>query len=158
MTNKISQVLFLTCAAFIFLACSTRQNLAPMSEEEKTKQRVAQSKSYGASKNTILRSSIAALQDLNFVIDSVDKKLGFVSATRFLSTSTDDATNDAVNLNILVSPETNKENLVRISANFNPTRPTFDKEGGFYTVEDMQAYQNFFLALDKAIFFETEGL
>jgi len=80
-----------------------------------------------------LRTVIATLQDLGFVIDKADNELGTVSGTKL----------DGYNLRmtVVVKPKGNKQTLVRANATYNVT-----------PIIDAQPYQQFFSALQKAMF------
>ena len=80
-----------------------------------------------------LRTVIATLQDLGFVIDKADDVLGTVSATKL----------DGYRLRMTVTVRLRGETqlLVRASAQFK-----------LEAVEDPEPYQQFFVALEKAMF------
>jgi hypothetical protein len=76
---------------------------------------------------------IATLQDLGFVIDKADSLLGTVSATKLDSY--------ALKMTVSVRPRGGTQLLVRANAQYN-----------IKAVEDPQPYQQFFEALQKAMF------
>jgi hypothetical protein len=80
-----------------------------------------------------LRTIIATLQDLGFIIDKADHELGTISGTKL----------DGYSLTMTVSirPRGNKQTLVRANATYNVT-PVLDPE----------PYQQFFAALEKGMF------
>ncbi|MGH1376001.1 MAG: hypothetical protein ACRBCK_06595 [Alphaproteobacteria bacterium] len=80
-----------------------------------------------------LRTVIATLQDLGFVIDKADNELGTVSGTKLDGYS--------LRMTVTVRPRGKKQTLVRANATYNVT-----------PVEDPQPYQQFFTALQKAMF------
>jgi len=84
-----------------------------------------------------LRTVIATLQDLGFVIDKADDTLGTVSATKL----------DGYQLRMTVSarPRGETQTLVRANAQYNIT-----------AVEDPLPYQQFFEALSKSMFLEAQ--
>ena len=84
-------------------------------------------------KVSTLRTVIATLQDLGFVIDKADDVIGSVSATKL----------DRYQLRITVSvrPRGQSQMLVRANAQFNRT-----------AVEDPEPYQQFFAALERSMF------
>ena len=86
-----------------------------------------------ADKEQTLRSVIATLQDLGFVLDKADLNLGIVSATKLSGYQ--------MRVTVSVRPRGETQMLVRISA-----------ERGQATVEDPKPYQDFFTALEKAMF------
>ena len=86
-----------------------------------------------ADRNLTVRNVIATLQDLNFVIDKADEALGTVSATKF----------DVyvMRMTVTVRPRGNRQVAVRASAQYN-----------MGAVSDARPYQQFFSALEKAMF------
>ena len=80
-----------------------------------------------------LRTVIATLQDLGFVIDKADNELGTVSGTKLKGYF--------LRMTVTVRPRGKKQTLVRANATYNVT-----------PVEDPQPYQQFFTALQKAMF------
>ncbi|GJL84907.1 MAG: hypothetical protein DHS20C02_06820 [Micavibrio sp.] len=96
--------------------------------------RQIQTRAFDTTNNTkTLRTVIATLQDLGFVIDKADKELGTVSGTKL----------DGYQLRMTVTtrPRGKKQTLVRANATYNVT-----------PVEDPEPYQQFFTALEKAMF------
>ncbi len=88
-------------------------------------------------KYTTLRSVIATLQDLGFVIVGADDVLGSVSATKL----------DTYELRITVTvrPRSASQMLVRASAQFNDR-----------AVDDPLPYQRFFAALERSMFLTAQ--
>jgi hypothetical protein len=80
-----------------------------------------------------LRSVIATLQDLNFVIDKADADLGTVTATRY----------DKYVMRMTVTVREKDGQRVAVRAN-----ARIDEDA----VDDPKTYQDFFVALDKAMF------
>jgi hypothetical protein len=80
-----------------------------------------------------LRTVIATLQDLGFVIDKADATLGTVSATKL--------DRYALRMTVTVRERGSTQTLVRANAQYNIT-----------AVEDPKPYQQFFEALQKAMF------
>ncbi len=87
-------------------------------------------------KVSTLRTVIATMQDLGFVIDKADDVIGSVSATKL----------DRYQLRITVSvrPRGQTQTLVRANAQFNRT-----------AVEDPEPYQQFFAALERSMFLKA---
>ena len=81
----------------------------------------------------MLRTAIATLQDLGFIIDKADADLGTISATKL----------DRYNLRMTVTvrPRGESQLVVRANAQYN-----------IQAVEDPQPYQDFFNSLSKAMF------
>ncbi|WP_346671563.1 hypothetical protein [Helicobacter pullorum] len=103
-----------------------------------------QIKTYNHNKKTLAKASIAALQDLGFIIDSADLDVGAISATKF-------AKNSSMQMTITIRQSSNSQTQVRANAQFGGTAVK-------QAVEDPATYSAFFNVLDKAIFFETQGI
>lgn len=84
-------------------------------------------------KNLIIRTVIATLQDLGFVVDKADAQLGTVSATK-LDTF-------VMRMTVTVRLRGTRQIAVRASAQYN-----------LVAVSDAKPYQQFFAALEKAMF------
>jgi len=84
-------------------------------------------------KEKTLRTIIATLQDLGFVIDKADAVLGSVSATKL--------DNYSLKMTVTARPRGTSQLLIRANAQYNIT-----------PVTDPLTYQNFFVALEKAMF------
>jgi starvation-inducible outer membrane lipoprotein len=80
-----------------------------------------------------LRSVIATLQDLSFVIDKADATLGTVTATRY--------DRYVMRMTVTVREKDGERIAVRANARINED-----------AVTDPKTYQDFFVALDKAMF------
>jgi hypothetical protein len=84
-----------------------------------------------------LRTVIATLQDLSFVIDKADAELGTVSATKLSGYQ--------LRITVTVRQRGEKQVLVRANAQY------MDK-----AVEDPKPYQDFFTSLEKAMFLTAQ--
>lgn len=84
-------------------------------------------------KEKTLRTVMATLQDLNFVLDKADAVLGTVSGTKLDGYQ--------LRMTVTVRPRGESQLLVRANAQYN-----------IYPVEDPEPYQQFFVALEKAMF------
>jgi hypothetical protein len=84
-------------------------------------------------KNKTLRTAMATLQDLGFVIDEADETLGTVSATKL--------DRYAMRITVSVRPYGENQLVVRANAQYN-----------LKAVEDPEPYQQFFNAFEKAMF------
>ncbi|MCG8354753.1 MAG: hypothetical protein MI920_04195 [Kiloniellales bacterium] len=96
--------------------------------------RAIQSRAFDSTdREMLLRTIIATLQDLSFVIDKADAVLGSVSGTKL----------DGYQLRMTVSvrPRGETQSLVRANAQYNLT-----------AVEEPIPYQQFFTALEKSLF------
>jgi hypothetical protein len=88
-------------------------------------------------KTKTMRTVVATLQDLGFVIDKADETVGTVSATKLKGYS--------LRMTVTVRPRGEGQMLVRANAQF-----------GEEAVEDPTPYQDFFLALQKAMFLTAQ--
>ena len=97
--------------------------------------RSIQSRSFDTTdKAKTMRSTIATLQDLGFVIDKADLELGTVSATKL--------SGYALRMTVSVRPGSSGKNMiVRASAQYNNV-----------AVTDPKPYQDFFVSLQKSMF------
>lgn len=84
-------------------------------------------------KQTTLRTTIATLQDLGFVVEKADATLGTVTATKL--------NKYALRMTVTVRERGTAQMVVRANAQFN-NRP----------VEEPKLYQDFFTSLEKSMF------
>jgi hypothetical protein len=84
-----------------------------------------------------LRTIIATLQDLGFVVDNANAILGSVSATKL--------DNYALRMTVTIRPRGQTQTLIRASAQYN-----------LVAVEDPEPYQQFFTSLGKAMFLTAQ--
>lgn len=84
-------------------------------------------------KEKTLRTVIATLQDLSFVVDKADLDLGTVSATKLSGYQ--------LRMTVTVRPRGDTQMLVRANAQFRER-----------AVEQPKPYQDFFTALEKSMF------
>lgn len=113
---------------------TTSMNQVMETSQSQVALRSIQSRAFDTTQKTkTLRTVIATLQDLGFVIDKADDELGSVSGTKL----------DGYHLRMTVSvrPRGKKQTLVRANATYNVT-----------AVENPEPYQQFFAALEKAMF------
>lgn len=107
---------------------------ALQTDKSQVELRSMQSRAFNTKDRTkMLRTIIATLQDLGFVIDKADRELGTISATKL----------HGYNLRMTVSIRDRgaKQTLVRANAQYNTK-----------SVETPEPYQDFFTALEKALF------
>lgn len=106
-------------------------------QESQVQLRSIQSRAFDTTeREKTLRTIIATLQDLGFVIDHADYILGSVSATKL--------ENYLLRMTVTVRPRRTTQLLVRASARFNVT-----------PVTEPEPYQRFFTALGRAMFLEA---
>ena len=87
----------------------------------------------------MLRTTIAVLQDLSFIIDKTDEDLGLVTGTKLSGYQ--------IRMTVIVRPRGEKQLAVRASAIYN-NQP----------IEDPLPYQDFFTALEKGIFLTAQKI
>ena len=94
----------------------------------------------------VLRTVIATLQDLGFVVDKADETLGSISATKHSTQFAGLARiPHQLRLTVTVRPRGQTQSLVRANAEFD------DK-----AVDDPLPYQDFFTSLEKAMFLTAQ--
>ena len=125
-------ILFISLITILSCSPSTKQVLA--TSESQVKLRAIQTRAFDTTDNEMmLRTIIATLQDLAFIIDKADDELGTVSGTKL--------DRYALRMTVSVRPRGSTQLLVRANAQFE-----------IYAVEDPEPYQQFFESLSKALF------
>lgn len=105
------------------------------STESQVKLRTMQSRVFDTSdKMTTMRTVIATLQDLSFVIDKADSNLGTVTATKL-------GGRGGLRMTVMVQNKGEKQMRVRANAQL-----------GVQAIEDPLPYQAFFQSLEKGMF------
>ena len=134
MKKKQILLLSLLIVLIMLISCapSTKQVLATKGSQVKL--RSIQTRAFDTTdKEKMLRTVIATLQDLGFIVDKADDVLGAVSATKLERYT--------LRMTVSVRPRGETQLLVRANAQYNIT-----------AVEDPEPYQQFFDSLSKAIF------
>lgn len=122
----------LICGATV--GCQSSQRHVMESEESQVKLRSIQTRAFDTTDRTkMLRTAVATLQDLGFVVDSANDDIGTVTATKL--------DGYALRMSVTVRPRGNTQLLVRASGQYN-----------LQAVVAPEPYQNFFAALEKSIF------
>ncbi len=138
---KRSKGLFLlVCCALLAAGCTTGYSKKEVLDAgSQVELRSYQTRSYDTTdKIRVLRSVMATLQDLGFVIDKADDVVGVVSATKL----------NGYAMSMTVSVRANGEQMVvRANAQYN-----------LKAIEQPGPYQNFFSALDKGLFLDRNTL
>lgn len=117
-----------------------KELLAPTDAQMKI--RSLQSRQFDLKDRTVaMRGVIAALQDLGFIIERANEGLGLVTAARFAEPNY----YDVISVTVTVRPETAEQMTIRANAIYN-NKP----------IEDPKVYQNFFAALQRALFLTKE--
>lgn len=134
------------CSLFVILimvimvsGCATTATKALQSDESAVKLRSMQTRAFDTTdKKKMMQTVISTMQDLEFVIDKADIVLGSVTGTKFVNQS-------VVTMTVTVRPRGDKQLLVRANAQY-----------GIKSVDDPATYQDFFTALEKAIFLTAQ--
>ncbi len=135
----------LFCFLLVLLAFVGLQGCATPKEQllgakEQVKLRSMQSRAFDTiDKKKTLRTIIATMQDLGFVIDKADDVLGSISGTKL--------DGYALRLTVSVRPKGESQLVVRANAQYN-----------IQSVEDPKPYQNFFTSLEKAMFLTAHAI
>ena len=132
-------ILIFVMLGILFVGCGSSKN-AIIEGAGSIEQRAYQSKTYEQPKLLVARATSATLQDLGFVIDRINLDAGTITATKYQDKS-------QMQMTITIRTQGEKSTLVRANARL-----------GIKSVDTPEAYQTFFALLDKAIFFETEGI
>jgi hypothetical protein len=131
---RVQYRLFVILCAALLGGC-----VSSVDQVTKTGQSAVQMRSYQerafdtADKQQTLRSVIATLQDLNFVLDKADLDLGMVTATKLSGYE--------LRVTVTVRPRGDTQMLVRMNAGY-------EEE----PVKHLKFYRDFFTALEKAMF------
>lgn len=136
MTRSVFAIGFMSAAFLLTFptGCGSSRSQIMASEESQVKLRSMQTRAFDSTDKTrMLRTVMATLQDLGFVVDSADESLGTVTATKL--------DRYALRMTATVRPRGSSQLLVRANAQYN-----------LRAVEDPEPYQNFFVALEKALF------
>lgn len=133
MTNRSTN--WISISILIPLAACTMPRAADVTgEQSQLEVRQLQTREYQAvDKRMTMRATIATLQDLGFVIDDADLELGVVTATRHRRQT----------MRMTVTARERPDERVAVRAN---------ARLGENGIDDAQTYQDFFVALDKALF------
>jgi hypothetical protein len=139
--NALSAICLLTLGAAV-AGCQSgptaTEMLAP--GQSQVSVRSIQTRAFDTTDRTrVMRTVIATLQDLEFVIDQGDETLSMVGATKL----------DNYNLRMTVTarPRDESQTLVRANASLNQT-----------VVGDADLYQQFFVSLEHALFLAAHGV
>ncbi len=133
--KRVPLALIVMSAVLMLAGCQTdsKQQILAVTKSQ-VELRSFQTRAFDTTdKEKTLRTVMATLQDLSFVLDKADTVLGTVSGTKL----------DGYQLRITVTvrPRGATQMLVRANAQYNIT-----------AVEDPEPYQQFFIALEKSMF------
>lgn len=118
-------------------SCQTSKQQLLQTDKGQVELRQMQSRAFDTTDSEkTLRTIIATLQDLGFVVDKADATLGTVTATKLQGYN--------LVMTVSVRPKGNAQLIVRASAQYN-----------IKAVTEPKLYQDFFTALSKAMFLEA---
>ncbi|WNC70783.1 hypothetical protein RGQ13_11640 [Thalassotalea psychrophila] len=134
--TNINKAALLISILFLVTSCSgsrTPKDAFAMNSTQ-VEVRSYQTRAYDTTdKVLLLRSVIATLQDLEFIIDKADVEFGVVSATKLNRYS--------IRMTITIRERGEHQLLVRANAHYN-----------LQSIEDPTPYQDFYAALNKSTF------
>ena len=121
----------------LLVGCAT-QNSHVLSGGSAVELRSFQTRAFDTTdKHKMMRTTIAVLQDLGFIIDKADEDLGLVTGTKL--------SGYRIRMTVIVQPRGEKQLAVRASGIYNNR-----------AIEDPMPYQDFFIALEKGIFLTAQ--
>ena len=134
--------LILALVSVILVGCaSSKDELFKMGDSSQVELRSFQSRVFDTTdKQKTLKSVISTMQDLGFVISKADAQVGVVTGSKF-------ADRNSVILSVTVRSKNDKQILVQANA-----------QQQLEAIEDPQMYQDFFNALQKAMFLKAQEL
>lgn len=136
--NHHSATLVALFTAVALASCAPSARHALDTNESQVKLRSIQTRAFDTTdKHQTLRTVMATLQDLGFVVEQADPTLGSVSGTKL--------SGYALRMTVTVRDRNQSQLLIRASAQYNLT-----------AVVDPEPYQQFFTALQKAMFLTAQ--
>ncbi len=134
LTGLVGSLVFLGALGLV-CGCANTQKRAFETKESQVRLRSIQTRAFDTTdKKKMMQTVVGTMQDLDFVIDKADFILGSITGTKYLRYK-------VVMLTVTVRARGQKQLLVRANA-----------QHGIKSVDDPQTYQDFFVALGKAIF------
>jgi hypothetical protein len=118
---------------FAIIGCASAQPDVTGSGSQVAIRQIQTREYHTLDKQMTMRSTVSTLQDLGFVIDNADVDLGTVTATRHRKYT--------MRMTVTVREKDGKRVAVRANARIEEK-----------AIEDPRTYQDFFTALDKAMF------
>jgi exosome complex RNA-binding protein Csl4 len=138
---KISKFMFFYFTVTLVLltsGCATTQERLLDSDGSQVQIRSIQTRAFDTTdREKTLRTVMATLQDLGFVIDQADNILGTVTATKL--------NKYALRITVSIRPKGETQTLVRANCQYED-KPVYDPE----------PYQQFFASLEKAMFLTAQ--
>jgi hypothetical protein len=125
--------------AFAVAGCASRDTVITEGGSQMRTRQIQTREYESLSKRDTLRSVLATLQDLGFVIDTADYELATITATKLQDYQ--------VRMTVTVRERDDTHLAVRANARFNDQ-----------PIEDPRAYRDFFNVLDKAMFLTVHNV
>lgn len=149
----MKKFLLLFVLLIFFNGCSNFNKTKNFRTEQTQLQiRSYQSRSFDTqNRELVLRTIISTLQDLGFIVEKVDEKMGIISGTLFFNTpvvpiSIGDNETQLIKTNISVR-NSEAQIIVRLNASKDSK-----------TITDPTVYQNFFNSLSQSLFLEANNV
>lgn len=140
--RKRIRVVAVALACLLVSACGTSKEQLLATTATQVQLRSIQTRAFDTTdREKTLRTIIATMQDLGFVMDHADYTLGSVSGTKLDRSGLQNYT---LRMSVTVRPRGTTQLLVRANAQYNLVQ-----------VEDPEPYQAFFVALGRAMFLEA---
>lgn len=142
MRRRKANFLVMLFTVFLVSGCVTtpEEHILDVSENQ-LKLRSIQTRAFDTNnKEKMMRSIMATLQDLDFVITKADYDLGIVTATKF-------ANNQVLKMTVIVREKDKNQLLVRANAQY-----------GIKAINSSEPYQDFFNALSKSVFLTAQQI
>ena len=137
--KRYERIAIVIVMVFALAGCATTANKAFENSESSVKLRSMQTRAFDTTDTKkMMQTVISTMQDLNFVIDKADLTLGSVTGTKFVN-------NCSVVMTVTVRARGEKQLLVRVNA-----------QVGVNSIDDPATYQDFFTALEKAMFLTAQ--
>lgn len=137
MRTRLATVGLWVCLGLLSAGCAGLNELVLDSKTETLRARSIQTRVFDtADRERTLRDVIATLADLDFWVEKADATLGVVKGSK-----------SGVTLTVTVNPRGRTQVVVRANA-----------QRGMSPVEDPDAYQRFFAALEKAMFLTAHAV
>jgi len=135
---KPLRIAIVSACCILTVACATSKKELLATDKSQLQLRSIQTRAFDTTdRERTLRTIIATMQDLGFVIDNANYTLGSVTGTKL--------DNFQLRMTTTVRPRGTTQMLVRASMQFNVVQ-----------VDDPEPYQQFFAALGRAMFLEAQ--
>lgn len=131
----LPRMIVLTSLFFVTGCASTTPRQVLETDQSQVALRSIQTRAFDTTdKEKTMRTVIATLQDLDFLVENADLVLGSITAAKFTG-------NVVLKMTVTVRPKGETQMMVRANAQY-----------GLRAVEAPEPYQDFFVSLEKAMF------